>query len=117
MKKLIGFCYLLSLGFFSPAFAAPGTSLPVEPAPSDSTSKKGWCTIGLEVANNASFFGRNTAIQYPYIAPSLTYTHASGLFISAMSYQLFDTEDFIDETDLTAGYIFNIGKRLDGSVS
>jgi hypothetical protein len=117
MKKLIGFCFLLSLGYISPALAAPATALPQEPAPSDSTSKKGWWTIGLEAANNASFFGRNTAIQYPYIAPSLTYTHSSGLFISAMSYQLFDTEDFVDETDVTAGYIFNLGKRVDGSVS
>ncbi|MFA1770260.1 hypothetical protein ACD591_03075 [Rufibacter glacialis] len=102
-----------------PAFA---TESPTAPATSsvaaqDTASKKGWWTVGLETANNASFFGRNTGTQYPYVAASLTYTHTSGLFISAMSYQLFNTEDFIDETDVSAGYSFKVGERFEGVVS
>ncbi|ALI97967.1 hypothetical protein DC20_01990 [Rufibacter tibetensis] len=104
------------------AFPALAETYPLEGEPStilaqDTSSKKGWWTVGLETANNATFFGRNTATQYPYVAASLTYTHTSGLFISAMSYQLFNTEDFIDETDVTAGYSFKVGERFDGLVS
>ncbi|WP_345169602.1 hypothetical protein [Nibribacter koreensis] len=119
MKKLIGFCFLLALGAnafgqtnkngSSTSSSQAGTSAP--------ETKKGWWTLGLESANNASFYGRNTAIQYPYIAGSLTYTHKTGLYASVMSYQLFDTEDVIDETDVSLGYAFKLGERFDGSVS
>ncbi|WP_210486997.1 hypothetical protein [Rufibacter aurantiacus] len=119
MKNLFGFCFLFSFWLTAPALAEETSSL-AAPSPAmaqDTASKHGWWTVGLETANNASFFGRNTAQQYPYVAASLTYTHTSGLFISAMSYQLFNTEDFIDETDVSAGYSFKIGNRFDGLVS
>ncbi|AMM50090.1 hypothetical protein TH61_01345 [Rufibacter sp. DG15C] len=119
MKNLIGFCLLLALG--TKAFAQTdkngSSTASSEGATATAETKTGWWTIGLESANNASFYGRNTAIQYPYVAGSLTYTHKSGLWASAMSYQLFDTEDVIDETDLSVGYNFKLGERFDGSVS
>ncbi|QHL87119.1 hypothetical protein GU926_06620 [Nibribacter ruber] len=120
MKKVIGFCFLLALSLTSAAQTDKNGSSTVSSGPRATTpedNKKGWWTLGLESANNASFYGRNTAIQYPYIAGSLTYTHKTGLFLSVMSYQLFDTEDVIDETDLSAGYAFKLGERFDGSVS
>lgn len=69
--------------------------------------------VGMEVSNNSSFFGRNTARRYPYVAPSFTYLHKTGLWASATLYHLFDTEDFVDETDLAIGYSFKIRKRLE----
>lgn len=77
------------------------------------TTKAGWWVIGMEASNNSSFFGRNTATRYPYIAPSVTYVHRTGLWASVSAYQLFNTEDFIDQTDLTLGYSFKIRKRLE----
>ncbi|WP_210463960.1 hypothetical protein [Rufibacter roseolus] len=120
MKNLFGFCFLFCFWLTSAASAEEKAPTLVAPSPAqvqDTATKNGWWTVGLETANNASFFGRNTAQQYPYVAASLTYTHTSGLFISAMSYQLFNTEDFIDETDVSAGYSFKIGNRFDGLVS
>lgn len=114
MKKVLGFCFFLSC-FWVSVSVAQNNTLPVPKA--DDPARKGWWTIGLETANNASFYGRNTATHYPYVAQSLTYTHTSGLWLSAMSYQLFNTEDVFDETDVSAGYSFKIGERFDGTLS
>ncbi|WP_101443230.1 hypothetical protein [Pontibacter ramchanderi] len=77
------------------------------------TTKAGWWVIGMEASNNSSFYGRNTATRYPFISPSVTYVHRTGLWASVSAYQLFNTEDFIDQTDLTVGYSFKIRKRLE----
>ena len=81
------------------------------------TTKTNWWVIGLETANNSSFFGRNTAKRYPYVAPSVTYIHHTGLWASASAYQLFGTEDLVDETDLSVGYSFKVRKRLEVDLS
>ncbi|MGV3539982.1 MAG: hypothetical protein ACO1OQ_09235 [Rufibacter sp.] len=112
MKKLLGFCFLLISLFCQTAAAQDATA-----GEEEATNKKGWWTLGLETANNASFYGRNTATQYPYVAGSLTYTHKTGLWASVMSYQLFNTEDAIDETDVSLGYSYKIGERFDGTLS
>ncbi|MBB6611251.1 hypothetical protein H7F15_09405 [Pontibacter sp. Tf4] len=83
----------------------------------DSVTRKASWNVALEVANNSSFYGRNTATQYPYAAATLTYAHASGFWASATSYQLFNTKDYIDETDLSVGYSFAISKRMAGNLS
>lgn len=86
--------------------------------PVDSVQKKtGWWTIGAEVANNSSFFGRNTATRYPYAAATVTYVHNTGIWGSVTSYQLFDTESYIDETDVSVGYSFMIKKVVEANVS
>ncbi|MBJ6117105.1 hypothetical protein JAO76_02805 [Pontibacter sp. BT310] len=83
----------------------------------DSVTRKASWNFAIEAANNSSFFGRNTATQYPYAAATLTYAHASGFWVSATSYQLFNTKDYIDETDLSVGYSFAISKRMTGNLS
>ncbi|WP_242923320.1 hypothetical protein [Pontibacter liquoris] len=93
---------------------------PVKPddtTPADSVTKKGWWTVSLETANNSSFYGRNTAKQYPYVAATVSYVHNTGLWASATTYQLFNTEDYIDETDVSAGYSFKISPRATGNIS
>ncbi|MBF9253271.1 hypothetical protein I2I11_08205 [Pontibacter sp. 172403-2] len=100
--------------------AAPAPLRPALPdttAVSDSVTKKGWWTIELETANNASFYGRNTAQKYPYVATTITYAHNSGLWASVTSYQLFNTEDYVDETDASVGYSFKITPRATGNIS
>jgi hypothetical protein len=83
----------------------------------DSVTRKASWTIGLEAANNSSFYGRNTVTKYPYAAATLTYAHRSGFWASATSYQLFETKDYIDETDVSVGYSFPISKRMNGNLS
>ncbi|MBC5992263.1 hypothetical protein [Pontibacter cellulosilyticus] len=81
------------------------------------TTKTNWWVVGVETSNNSSFFGRNTATRYPYIAPTVTYVHHTGIWASATAHQLFGTEDFIDETDLSVGYSFKVRKRLEVDLS
>jgi hypothetical protein len=51
------------------------------------------------------------------VAPTLTYVHATGLWASTTAYQLFNTDDYIDETDVSVGYSFQILKKVDANVS
>lgn len=97
--------------------APPELTQPDSTTASDSITRKGWWTAGLETASNSSFYGRNTARQYPYIAASVTYARNSGLWVSATTYQFFNTEDYIDETDASVGYSFKITPRATGNIS
>ena len=98
------------------AILAGNSAMAASTAESD-TTKTNWWVVGLETSNNSSFFGRNTAKRYPYLAPSVTYIHNSGIWASAAAYQLFGTEDLIDETDLSVGYSFRVRKRLEVDLS
>ncbi|MDO6388771.1 hypothetical protein Q4E40_01445 [Pontibacter sp. BT731] len=95
---------LLLLGTFS---------VQAETAAESDTTRIGWWVLGMEASNNSSFFGRNTATRYPYVAPSVTYVHRTGLWASVSAYQLFNTEDYIDQLDMTLGYSFKLRKRLE----
>jgi hypothetical protein len=112
---------LMGLALLIPAISSASPALTVEePAATTAapdTVKKGWWVLGMEASNNSSFFGRNTARRYPYVAPSVTYVHRTGIWASVASYQLFDTDDFIDETDVSLGYSFKIRKRLEVDMS
>lgn len=124
MKQLISLCTLLGWVLLAP-LSSKATALLTEATTPDSTSvspdsvlsKKGWWTVSLETSNNSSFYGRNTATRFPYAALTVTYAHQTGLWASGTSYQLFNTEDFIDETDLSLGYSFKIRKKVDANVS
>ena len=116
-KKLSKWTFLAGL-LLLPAFAfsqqaaADGTDTAADPA-----TQKGWWTLSLEAANNSSFYGRISPRAYPYVAPTLTYVHATGLWASATAYQLFRTEDYIDETDVSLGYSFQIRKKVEANLS
>lgn len=121
MKQLTTCLILFGWLLFAPALAsASHTRL----ALADTTvhtdviiAKKDWWTVSAEVANNSSFFGRNTAKRYPYAAATVTYLHRTGLWASATSYKLFDTESYIDETDLSLGYSFKIRDLVETNLS
>lgn len=117
MKSIISIWTLLVFAFAVPAYAGTAEATLPETAPSDTIAKQNFWTIGLEAANNSSFFGRNTPTRFPYAAATLTYSYHNGFWASVTSYQLFNTEDYIDETDLSVGYSFNIGKRLSANLS
>lgn len=97
---------------------APLLSFSQEAAPAaDSVVSRGWWTASLEGANNSSFYGRISPRAYPYVAPTLTYVHPTGLWASTTAYQLFNTEDYIDETDVSLGYSFRIRQKVDANLS
>ncbi|GAA4356255.1 hypothetical protein GCM10023185_19890 [Hymenobacter saemangeumensis] len=80
-------------------------------------ARRGSFTASLSAGNNSSFFGRTQARRYPYAAAELSYKTASGFWGSALSYNLFDTTSFIDETDLSLGWDGDLSKRVDASLS
>ncbi|HEY4650238.1 MAG TPA: hypothetical protein VIG72_02440 [Pontibacter sp.] len=98
------------------AWALVGSAHAQTAADSVATRKASWA-VSLEAATNSSFYGRNTATRYPYAAATLTYAHTSGFWVSATTYQLFNTDDYIDETDASVGYSFQISKRMTGTLS
>lgn len=83
----------------------------------DSVARKASWNVALETANNSSFYGRNTVKKYPYATATLTYAHVSGFWASATTYQLFNTEDYLDETDVSVGFAFPISKRMNANLS
>ncbi|MFD2515154.1 hypothetical protein ACFSRY_14875 [Pontibacter locisalis] len=118
MKKLKTFKLLLGL-LLAPIllFAAPAELVEADTATDSVKVKEGWWTVGAEVANNSSFFGRNTITRYPYAAASLTYIHRTGVWASVTSYQLFNTDTYIDETDISVGYSFKIRDLVEANLS
>ena len=119
MKSKISLLILLAFAFSIPVFAGtPTPGLPQTEEQSDTVEvKQNFWTIGLEAANNSSFYGRNSPVKYPYAAATLTYSYHNGFWASVTSYQLFNTDDYIDETDLSIGYSFNIGKKVSANLS
>ncbi|WP_106219122.1 hypothetical protein [Pontibacter ummariensis] len=118
MKHLTRFIPMLLLGFALLNSHIPATATALaDTVAQEAPAKKDWWTIGAEVANNSSFFGRNTARRYPYAAATLTYLHRSGLWASATSYKLFDTAGYVDETDLSVGYSFKIRDLVEANIS
>jgi len=93
--------------------ATPGSG---PPAATDAP-RRGSFTASLSAGNNSSFFGRTQAERYPYAAAELAYTSRFGIWGSVVSYNLFATTSFIDETDVSVGWDGDLSKKIDASVS
>lgn len=74
-------------------------------------------SVGLLAGNNSYFFGRSTDIAYPYLAANFNYKLKSGFWVGTTLYHIDGVKNYIDETNLSAGYDFNLTDRLDGSIS
>lgn len=83
----------------------------------DSAARHGGFTAALSYGSNSSFFGRTQTTRYPYLAGELTYKSRYGVWASAVSYDLFGTSSFVDETDLSVGWDFDLSKKVDASMS
>ncbi|WP_125185150.1 hypothetical protein [Botryobacter ruber] len=123
MKQPISLCMVLGWMLLAfPSWSGASSNIafsadkPEATAASDTIVKKGWWTVELETASNSSFYGRNTATKFPYAATSLTYVHNSGLWASATTYKLFNTKAVVDETDVSVGYAFKVGKRVTNNI-
>jgi hypothetical protein len=116
-KNLLKYTILGWIMLF-PAFSFSQQTAPADAeTTADAVTQRGWWTVSVEAANNSSFYGRISPRAYPYVAPTLTYVHATGLWASTTAYQLFNTDDYIDETDVSLGYSFQILKKVDANLS
>jgi len=108
---------VLLAAFAGNAFAMVNKDSLLTNGPDSLTKQKNYLSFGLSYGNNSSFLGRYQARSLPFLGIDATYLHRSGLWISAMGYDITGTNDFPDEVDLMAGYNVNISSRWDASVS
>lgn len=72
--------------------------------------------LGFTYGNNSSYLGRFQNARLPYISTDITYRHKSGLWISALAFDIQNSTTFIDEIDLLGGWNFDLSKKIDGSI-
>ncbi len=108
MKKFaLFFCVLLLL--FSPA------SLFAQKDSAASTTSY-WQADITYLSNNV-YLGRKDSLRLPYLTPSLTYFHKSGLYVSGgVSYLAASGSSRIDLSYIDAGYSFSLN-NFEGQVS
>ncbi|WP_190277456.1 hypothetical protein [Adhaeribacter rhizoryzae] len=119
MKHLI--CIILIL--FGYQTASAGIN-PVVPNNTDTAtvttaadSTRNTFTVGLLAGNNSYFFGRSTDIAYPYLAANLSYKFKSGFWVGTTLYHIKGVKNYVDETNLSAGWDVALSDRLEGGVS
>jgi hypothetical protein len=78
---------------------------------------KSYFVAGVSFLSNNVYLGRKDSVATPYITPSLSYYHKSGLFVSASASYLLDPgEDRIDLVTIEGGYSL-ITKNFDGQIT
>ena len=76
-----------------------------------------YVSLDVNFISDAVFFGRKDSIAAPYLYPSLTYNHKSGLYASgSFSYLTKSNENRIDLFLISGGYQFS-SKKFDGDIS
>jgi hypothetical protein len=97
------FILVLSLGG---AFSLRGLAQPSTTTRIDSTARSS-LRIGVRYASDYYFMGRADSSAAPFLSPSVTYYHTSGIFVrSSMSYLTSSEESRIDAISFSAGYDF-----------
>jgi len=80
-------------------------------------SGSSYMSLSLNYISDAVFMGRKDSISAPYLYPTFTYHHKSGLYAtSSVSYLTRADEGRVDLFLLTAGFDFTV-KKLDGDIS
>jgi len=85
---------------------------------SDVQQKKSYFKTSASYLSNAVYYGRKDSLALPYIIPSISYHHKSGLYLEgSLSYLVSPDLSQIDAGTITAGYNFNsVNEKLLGSV-
>lgn len=86
-------------------------------AQQDSTAKS-VLTLAAVYGSTANYFGQTTTEQLPYVLTYVSYRVKSGVYVSASALKLIDKgSNGIANVDLSAGYAFDITKRLAADMS
>ena len=86
-------------------------------ADTDTVPKKRSVSAGISYGSDASFFGRTGPVKYPFLNTDVIYNSKSGVFIYGSAYKVLGSDPTIDETDLGAGYLYNISSKFSGNIS
>ena len=95
---------------------AGGLLAAAPPADTTAVPKRSFAAA-LSYGSNSTYFGRSQAVAFPYAAATLTYSGKSGLYGSVEFYNLLNTPTALDETDLTVGWDYDLGKTTDVALS
>lgn len=100
MKKIALFLILLST--MTTLFAQS------ERRKADTTSISSALRLGIDYRSDYYYMGRADSVRAPYVTPSLTYFHKSGLFLSGnLSYLATEDQNRVDLYTLSAGYDYS----------
>jgi hypothetical protein len=114
MKLLIT---LITVGLWSVRCHGQTDSTAI-PVTTDSTATKASLTLGVTYSNNANYYGQWAQENIPYVAAGATYRFRSGIYLSGLAYKLLnDTGAFVSASNLGAGVIFKISKKLSADLS
>lgn len=102
--------FILLLGFLSVFAQSTDTD-------NADANKSSMFTIGTNYGTNTAFYGRTTGYKRPYFSTDLTYSAKSGFWLSTSVFEVQNTAYFVDGTDVSTGWSFDISKKWDGSVS
>ncbi len=81
--------------------------------PDSTGTDKSTLTLAAIYGNNANYYGQTAEQRLPYILTNASYRLKGGMYFSASSYKLLNTgSSAISAFDLSAGYEFNISKKL-----
>ncbi len=84
---------------------------------SQDSSRHSYFKASASYLTNAVYNGRKDSLALPYFTPSLSYHHASGLYIKgSLSYLSSASRQQVDLVAVDAGYAFNIVKRLGADI-
>ena len=115
--KIIIYALFISFGLVPAAFTCYGQSSPLEMADGNESGRSSF-KVGANYLSNNVFMGRADTIKTPTLNPSLKFTFSNGIYL------LGDVEFIgnrkkskIDGGTIAAGYDFDIGDNMDGSVS
>jgi len=72
---------------------------------------------GLSYGNTTNYYGQTTAEKLGYASADIAYKNKTGLWAAASAVKLVDISQAISEIDVSAGYDFDLTKKLSGAVS
>ena len=106
------------LFLFFGTFVSRGQTSSSTPPADSSAIETSIFSLGTSYGNNASYYGQSSAEgKLPYATLSSTYQAANGLYGSVSLVRLLQSGPGISEIDLSAGYAFDITKKLSGTVN
>jgi len=106
---------IFTIGCFSSTTLLAQDDILKEENTKDSDSS--YVSVSLNYISDAVFMGRRDSISAPYLYPTFTYHHKSGLYASgSLSYLTRADENRVDLFLLTGGFDFTI-KKFDGDIS
>lgn len=114
MKKNILVTILLCL--LAPFFSAGQTAKKMDSTDLRSLYNSSYVTAAVNYASDWVFAGRKDSVKCPYVSPSVSYYHKSGLFVKGqLSYLTAASAGRIDMFSFSGGYLFS-KSRLYGGV-